>query len=156
VVIGLLRDGVGLGLGKPFGTESPWVSLSAGEVVIRHLPIPESVLGIIIGPLVFLAIDLFSRLVFRKEGMGLGDVKLAAAIGAVLGPWLALVSFAGAVALGAAISIGLIVARWRKRDQYIPFGPMMAVAAFVIALWPTATTHWTYRAIEWWLFRTTG
>jgi leader peptidase (prepilin peptidase)/N-methyltransferase len=141
LVVGLARDGVGLALGKPFGIDIPLTNV--------YLPIPESVAGIVLGAVVFVLIDLFSRLVFRKEGMGLGDVKLGAAIGAVLGPWAALISFAGAVALGAAIGIGLIVARTRRRDQYIPFGPMMAVSAFVVSLWPAYLV--VDRVIAWWL-----
>jgi leader peptidase (prepilin peptidase)/N-methyltransferase len=141
LVVGIVRDGVGLALGKPFGTEIPLTGVS--------LPVPESVAGVVLGAGVFILIDLFSRLLFRKEGMGLGDVKLGAAIGAVLGPWAALASFGGAVALGALIGIGLMVARMRKRDQYIPFGPMMAVSAFVVSLWPAHIV--VDRVITWWL-----
>lgn len=146
LAVGVVRDGVGLALGKPFGVNVPLTEV--------HLPVPASVLGILVGAAVFIAIDLFSRLIFRKEGMGLGDVKLGAAIGAVLGPWLALVSFGAAVVLGALIGVWLMIARVRKRDQYIPFGPMMAASAFLVSLWPAATRDWTYRAIDWWLFRT--
>ena len=141
LVVGVLRDAVGLALGKPFGIDIPLTSV--------YLLIPESIAGIVLGAVVFILIDLFSRLLFRKEGMGLGDVKLGAAIGAVLGPWAALVSFAGAVALGAVIGVGLMIVRVRKRDQYIPFGPMMAVSAFVVSLWPAHVV--VDRVIVWWL-----
>jgi len=54
--------------------------------------------------------DLFGRLIFRKPGMGLGDAYIGAAIGAMLGPWLALLSFGFAIVLGALVGIALIIA----------------------------------------------
>ncbi|HUT75217.1 MAG TPA: prepilin peptidase [Armatimonadota bacterium] len=100
------------------------------------LKMPYSVAGIIVGAAFFLVIALLSLLIFRKEGMGGGDLKLGAAIGALLGPGLALLSFGLAVVAGAAAGSALIAVRLRKRQEYIPFGPFMAVAALAVMLFP--------------------
>jgi leader peptidase (prepilin peptidase)/N-methyltransferase len=101
------------------------------------LALPQSVAGLVVGAAFFLVIEGFSQLVFRKEGMGGGDLKLGAAIGAMFGPWQALLSFGLAVVAGAAVGAGLMIARRRGRHEYIPFGPFMVVTAFALMLFPT-------------------
>jgi leader peptidase (prepilin peptidase)/N-methyltransferase len=83
---------------------------------------------------VFTGVRAFSQLLFRREGMGLGDVKLAGAIGAMLGPGLALLSFGLAVATGAVLGVALIALRVRRRMEYLPFGPFLAAASLVALL----------------------
>lgn len=75
------------------------------------------------------------RLATGKEGMGYGDFKLLAVLGAWLG-WqkLPLVILLSAVA-GAVIGIALVVLRGRDRQQPLPFGPYLAAAGFVALLW---------------------
>lgn len=92
--------------------------------------------GGVVGLAVFVGIRGFSHLLFRREGMGLGDVKLAGAIGAMLGPATALLSFGVAVALGAAVGLALMAARVRRRMEYLPFGPFLASAALAALLAP--------------------
>jgi len=104
------------------------------------LSVPRSVAGIAVGVLFFLAVEGLSLLIFRKEGMGGGDLKLGAAIGALLGPGLALLSFGLAVVAGAVVGSGLILARVRKRQEYIPFGPFLALAGLAVMLFPAAIT----------------
>ena len=67
-----------------------------------------------------------------REAMGWGDVKLAAALGALLGPVPLLWTLAGAAGLGAAV--GLVLRRRRGTDAVTPFGALLAPAA-VAALW---------------------
>jgi len=76
--------------------------------------------------LVFLAIALLSR-----GGMGGGDVKLAAMLGAFLGWPDAAVAILLAFIGGAAVGVGLIVARLRTRKDAIPFGPALAAGALI-------------------------
>ncbi|NIM04329.1 MAG: hypothetical protein GTO55_00690, partial [Armatimonadetes bacterium] len=114
-------------------------------------PFPEFIAGAILGAGFFIAVELFSRLLFRKEGMGGGDMKLGAAIGALLGPATALLSFGLAVAAGAAIGIVLIIGRRKKRVDYMPFGPFMVVTAFVLMLAPGPVWAWVTAAWNWWL-----
>jgi leader peptidase (prepilin peptidase)/N-methyltransferase len=98
------------------------------------LRLPRVVAGGVLGLLVFVGVRGFSQLLFRREGMGLGDVKLAAAIGAMLGPGLALLSFGLAIAAGATLGILLLLLRLRRRMEYLPFGPFLAAAALAALL----------------------
>ncbi|HEY3415272.1 MAG TPA: prepilin peptidase, partial [Armatimonadota bacterium] len=79
------------------------LGFTIGGLAIPYLP--AAVPGMIIGYHAFVGMDLFGRLIFRKQGMGDGDAYIGAAIGAMLGPALALLSFGMAVFLGAIIGI---------------------------------------------------
>ena len=65
------------------------------------------------------------------EGMGGGDIKLLAMIGAFLG-WkpVLLTMLIGAI-LGAIVGVALIVFKVLRRDQYLPFGPFLAFGAII-------------------------
>ncbi|MEJ2697346.1 MAG: prepilin peptidase [Candidatus Sulfobium sp.] len=78
----------------------------------------------------FLMAELSIRL-FKKEGMGGGDIKLMAMIGGFMG-WksVILTTFAGSL-LGSAGGIALMVARGKGRGTLIPFGPFLAVGAVI-------------------------
>ena len=69
---------------------------------------------------------------FKKEGMGFGDVKLMTALGLIFGIkeilTITLVSFF----ISAIISIFLIVIKVKQMDSYIPFGPFIVIAAVAI------------------------
>jgi prepilin signal peptidase PulO-like enzyme (type II secretory pathway) len=115
----------------------------AGGQPLLSVPIPGTSFGLprvvaggAVGLIVFVFIRGFSQLLFRREGMGLGDVKLAGAIGAMLGPQLALLGFALAIAAGAALGIVLLALRLRRRMEYLPFGPFLAVSALAVLLAP--------------------
>ena len=118
------------------------IQVAAGQPLLSvripgtEIGLPRVVAGGVVGWVVFVAIRGFSQLLFRREGMGLGDVKLAGAIGAMLGPKLALLGFALAVAAGAVLGIVLIVLRLRRRMEYLPFGPFLAVSALAVLLAP--------------------
>lgn len=69
--------------------------------------------------------------VFRKPAMGLGDVKMIAAMGAFQGAWALLALMVASVA-GAVIGVA---ARLATRSRYIPFGPFLALGMFTVLLW---------------------
>lgn len=124
--LGIARDAVGLVTGERsfLRIPIPW-SASGG------LPLPQSIAGLLACGGVFLAIAIVSYYIFKKEGVGGGDIKLAAAIGANLAIWQAMLSFFLAAALGSIIGIALIAARKKTRKDYVPFGPMMVAGAFL-------------------------
>jgi prepilin signal peptidase PulO-like enzyme (type II secretory pathway) len=76
-------------------------------------------------------------------GMGLGDVKLAIAVGLLLGPALALLSLFFATALGAIIGI-ILIRRHRRRNARlaVPFVPFMAAGAIVVMLFGRGFIDW--------------
>jgi leader peptidase (prepilin peptidase)/N-methyltransferase len=112
-----------------------------GNDYVAYLPV--SVVGALLGGGVFLVIGWVFERIMGRPSLGMGDVKLAAGVGALLGPgYPFLAFFLLAMVSGAVISVGLILLRLRRRDQYIPFGPMLAAAAIAMLLWPEALTPW--------------
>lgn len=93
--------------------------------------LPSAVIGAAAGYLVLWVVFWAYKLATGKEGMGYGDFKLLAAIGAWLG-WslLPLVVLLSSVA-GALIGIVLIIAARRGRHVPLPFGPYLAIAGLV-------------------------
>lgn len=96
----------------------------------------EAIIGAAAGYLSLWSVYQLFRLVTGKEGMGYGDFKLLAALGAWLGPWPALpmIILLSAV-VGAIVGIGMIVFRGRDRQLPIPFGPYLAAAGFITMLY---------------------
>jgi len=97
----------------------------------------ESLLGIALGGGIFLAIILLSG-----GGMGGGDMKLGAMLGAFLGWKIALLSLLVAVVLGGALAIGLLATRARGRKDAIPFGPFLAAGGAVGLFWGERILTW--------------
>jgi leader peptidase (prepilin peptidase)/N-methyltransferase len=75
------------------------------------------------------------RLLTGKEGMGYGDFKLLAALGAWLGWQMLLPIVLLAAGVGAIVGIALIVLRRQERGTPIPFGPFLAAAGWLAMLW---------------------
>ncbi|MEW6370140.1 MAG: A24 family peptidase [Pseudomonadota bacterium] len=99
------------------------------------VPLRDAVIGAAAGYLVLWAVYWLFKLVTGKEGMGYGDFKLLAALGAWLGwamlPTIILLSSV----VGAIVGISLIVFAKRGRDNPIPFGPYLAAAGLIALLW---------------------
>jgi leader peptidase (prepilin peptidase) / N-methyltransferase len=75
------------------------------------------------------------RLLTGKEGMGYGDFKLFAALGAWLGWQMLPLVLLLSAAVGAAVGVALIVLRRRGREVPMPFGPYLAGAGWIAMLW---------------------
>ena len=91
----------------------------------------KMLIGMLIGGGIFLFITLIGGLIYGKEAMGFGDVKLMGALGLFFGQYniiaVTLVSFL----IGAILSIILLVSKIKKSDEYIPFGPFIVIASFI-------------------------
>lgn len=96
----------------------------------------EAIIGAVAGYLSLWSVYQAFKLVTGKEGMGYGDFKLLAALGAWLGPWPALpmIILLSAV-VGAIAGIAMIVVRGRDRQLPIPFGPYLAAAGWITMLY---------------------
>jgi leader peptidase (prepilin peptidase)/N-methyltransferase len=95
----------------------------------------SSIIGAAAGYLSLWSVYHVFRLLTGKEGMGYGDFKLLAALGAWLGwqmllPIILLSAFAGAV-----IGLLMIGLRGRDRNIPIPFGPYLAAAGWSVLMW---------------------
>ncbi|HUJ87064.1 MAG TPA: A24 family peptidase [Burkholderiales bacterium] len=104
-------------------------------------PLHSAVIGAIVGYLSLWLVYWAFKLATGKEGMGFGDFKLLAAIGAWLG-WqaLPLVILLSSV-VGAAAGISLMVFTRRGRDHPIPFGPYLAAAGLIALFWGAEITQ---------------
>jgi len=105
----------------------------------RRISWLDSVVGILLGGGLFLVIILVSR-----GGMGGGDLKLGAMLGAFLGWKVLIVALFVAIVLGGAIGAVLLATGRRGRKDPIPFGPFLA-AGGAMALF------WGKQAFSWWM-----
>ncbi len=90
-----------------------------------------NLIGAMIGGGLFLAIRLLGSFFLKEEAMGMGDIKLAAGIGAFLGWKIGLISFFISFLLGAVIVIILLLTHLKKRKDKIPFAPFLIGAALI-------------------------
>jgi leader peptidase (prepilin peptidase)/N-methyltransferase len=95
----------------------------------------ESVLGAMIGYLSLWSVFMLFKLFTGKEGMGYGDFKLLAMLGAWLGWKPLLVVILTSSMVGAIVGISMILLKKNDRDTQIPFGPYLAAAGWMTLLW---------------------
>lgn len=103
-----------------------------------------SLLGIAVGGGVFLAIILGSTLVIGQPGMGVGDVKLGAMLGAFLGWKLIILSILLSMLLGGPLAAALLATGQKGRKDPIPFGPFLATAGLISLFWGDAVLTWYF------------
>ena len=97
------------------------------------------VLGMIAGGGIFLGLTLIGGLIYGKEAMGLGDVKLMGALGLYFGLTNIIIITLMSFLIGAILSIILLATKIRKMDEYIPFGPFIVMACFIVMVVPFKT-----------------
>jgi leader peptidase (prepilin peptidase)/N-methyltransferase len=105
-------------------------------------PISSAIVGAVAGYLSLWLVYWGFKLITGKEGMGYGDFKLLAAIGAWLGwQFLPLVILLSAL-VGAVIGIVGIVLRGREQGAKLPFGPYLSAAGFIAMIWGAQLNAW--------------
>ena len=107
------------------------------------LPLHEALWGAVAGYLSLWSVYWLFKLTTGKEGMGYGDFKLLAALGAWLGWSMILPIVLGSSLIGAVIGIGMKVTGQLREGVYVPYGPFLAAAGLVVALaGPQAVLGW--------------
>ncbi len=109
---------------------------------VHAYSLAASLAGFIIGGGAIYAMGLIGDIIFRKESMGGGDVKLMAMIGAFLGWQTALLSFFIAPFFGAIIGI---IEKIRTKDNTIAYGPFIVLGALVSLFWGHNIIDWIVR-----------
>lgn len=111
-----------------------WMGLLASLFGLFTDPV-SSIIGAMAGYLSLWSVYHLFRLLTGKEGMGYGDFKLMAALGAWLG-WqmLPLVILLSSL-VGAVVGLVMIAVRRHKTGQPIPFGPFIAAAGWIALMW---------------------
>lgn len=98
----------------------------------------DLLLGMVTGAGVFLLIALFALIVYRREGMGLGDVKLMGMLGLFFGFANIVQIFILSFFVAAIISIVLLATKIKKTTDYIAFGPFIVIATVVTMIIPAS------------------
>lgn len=97
--------------------------------LIFGMPVVMSLLGLAVGGIIFAALYGLGYLIFRREALGLGDVKLAMVLGAMMGfPAIMVVLLATSI-VGGVAALGLIVSG-RSGREFMPYGTAMCLGAF--------------------------
>ena len=112
-----------------------WAGLLAAVLGISPVSLSDAVIGAMAGYLALWSLYWVFKLLTGKEGMGYGDFKLLAALGAWLGwQYLPVVVLLSSV-VGLVFAVSMMASGSVKRDQGIPFGPYLAIAGWIALLW---------------------
>lgn len=113
-----------------------WAGLVVAAMGWSPVAWPDAFWGAVVGYLSLWSIYWAFKLLTGKEGMGYGDFKLLAAIGAWLG-WSALLPVILVASL-CGTAVGLLL-KWRselREGGYVPFGPFLALGALAVPMYP--------------------
>ena len=113
-----------------------------GAATVLPVGLLNALMGVAIGGGILWALAWASPYLFGKEGMGGGDIKLLAMIGAFLGWKPALLTIMIGSLTGSIIGISLIALRIMKRDEYIPFGPFLVLGALLSMFFAQPMLDW--------------
>jgi len=102
----------------------------------------NALLGVAVGGGILWFLAWVSPYLFGKEGMGGGDIKLLAMIGAFLGWKPALLTIMIGSLTGSVIGVSLIALGFMKRDEYIPFGPFLVLGALISMFYAQPLLDW--------------
>jgi leader peptidase (prepilin peptidase)/N-methyltransferase len=108
------------------------------------VPLQSAVLGAVGGYLILWSVYWGFRILAKKEGMGYGDFKLLAAIGAWTGWQVLPVVIVASAGVGAIVGSLVLWLSKRGADTRIPFGPYLALGGIIGLLWG-------HDAVVWWL-----
>jgi len=110
-----------------------WLS----NLLTGRVSIVDALLGSLVGGAIFYLVVVLSR-----GGMGGGDIKLGAMLGAFLGWKLTLVSIFLAVFAGGLVAAGVLLTGRKKRKDPLPFGPFLALGGTVTLFWGEELLQW--------------
>ena len=102
----------------------------------------DALIGALCGGGILFAVAWISRLVLRREGMGMGDVKLLAMLGAFLGWKATLLTLLLGSGSGAVVGVAMMAMKHTTRHDPIPFGPYLAFGAAVTLLMGDVMIEW--------------
>jgi leader peptidase (prepilin peptidase)/N-methyltransferase len=105
------------------------------------ISLEDSVIGAMAGYMSLWTVFILFKVVTGKEGMGHGDFKLLAMLGAWLGWKPLLVVILTSSVVGASIGISMILLKKTERGTQIPFGPYLAAAGWMTLLWGDELMH---------------
>ena len=114
--------------------------ISAGTIL--PLGLVNGFIGLLVGGGILWLLAWASPYLFGKEGMGGGDIKLLAMIGAFLGWKPAVMTIMLGSFLGSVVGVALIASKVIRREDYIPFGPFLVCGALVSLFFGQSLLDW--------------
>jgi len=117
-----------------------WLGLALNAFGV-YTDLKSAVIGAMAGYLSLWAVYWAFKLITGKEGMGYGDFKLLAALGAWLGWQVLPLTVLLSSLVGAVVGIALMVIARHGRNVPIPFGPYLAAAGAIALFWGRPLTH---------------
>ena len=108
----------------------------------HFISLPDAVLGAAIGYGVLWSLYWAFKLATGKEGMGYGDFKLLAALGAWFGWQAVLPILLISSVIGSVIGLSLMASRRLNTERVLPFGPALAIAGWVYLIWGQSLMSW--------------
>lgn len=142
----------GLLIAPAFSTLFPIFLRPIAGIEDPHLSgLIASFLGMLAGGGALYTVGVIGKIVFQKDAMGFGDVKMMAMVGGFLGWDAVLLAFLAACIVGTVLGIFWLIV---TKDHYIPFGPYLAVGTFAVLLfkkqaiyllfkvWPDMISYW--------------
>ena len=105
-------------------------------------PVSSAIIGAVAGYLVLWSVFWAFKLITGKEGMGYGDFKLLAAIGAWLGWQMLPLVILLSAAVGTVVGVAGIVLKGRDKGAKLPFGPYLAAAGLIALIWGAQLNAW--------------
>lgn len=120
-----------------------WLGIIFSFFAVYSDGLHESIIGVIAGYMSLWLVFQGFKLATGKEGMGYGDFKLLAALGAWLGWSLLPAIILLSSLVGVIVGISLIVFRKHQHDTPIPFGPYLAAAGWIALMWDIELTYLT-------------
>jgi leader peptidase (prepilin peptidase)/N-methyltransferase len=143
----IIPDEISLG-GIAFGVVVSIIYPPIQNTASHYLAFLRSIEGLVIGGALFWFIRIVGGRVFKKEALGFGDVKLMAAIGALLGPSLVLLTAFLAALIGSVIGLTLIVIGRAELGSRLPFGPFICLGAATAFLYGHQFLAWYFSLLR--------
>lgn len=115
------------------------------SLIIRNVSFLESLIGMILGGGSLFLIAVAYQWLFKKEGMGGGDIKLLAMIGAFLGWKSVFITIILSSFIGSIVGIILISIKGKDFKYAIPFGPFLSIGAAISLFYQKEIIDWYLR-----------
>ncbi len=121
----------------------PWIGVGLlGALIIPHITFFNSLLGILLGGGSLFVVATLYQWLFKREGMGGGDVKLLAMIGAFLGWESVILTILLSSMIGSITGIIIIALKGKDFKYAIPFGPFLSLGAVIALFYKNEIISW--------------
>jgi leader peptidase (prepilin peptidase)/N-methyltransferase len=120
----------------------------AASFALRQISFVESILGILVGGGSLFLVAWLYHLLTKKEGMGGGDIKLLAMIGAVVGWKGVLFTIFVASAVGTLVGMLIILKTRKTLKLAVPFGPFLAMGGMMYILFGPQLISWYFNLLR--------